>query len=230
MPLATLTIFAGLSSAAGGGPVPTTAQPAPAEAPPGSDVIASHTPSSGTIYEPGLLPANRAGYFRVTAGDGKSLPAYWMPAGTLDDAPSEIRTTLAYRAILDDPARGQFDSLIYARGVVQSRPTATKALRKRAASQCWDGWSCLFGQVEWGGIIMRFTDENYWQNLAPYNFNNQASSLYNNKDNKSTVYAYDPNGGGSSWICMWANTATASLSAFWNDNITSIYIRNINYC
>ena len=77
---------------------------------------------------------------------------------------------------------------------------------------------------------MRFTDENYWQNLAPYNFNNQASSLYNNKDNKSTVYAYDPNGGGSSWICMWANTATASLSAFWNDNITSIYIRNINYC
>jgi hypothetical protein len=227
--LGAVALVAGPLSAADAGPSKRETA-TPADPVHGSSVIASETPDASPVYDPEYLPPEQPGYYLVYTADGESIPVYWMPSGTAGDAPEEIQDIQAYRSAVKDPDLDQFDTLIYAKGVAVSLPADAATARKASAADCWGGWSCLYGQQTWSGAIVRLADDGYWQNLAAFNFNNQASSLFNNKDFKSTVYATDPDGGGNNSLCLYATSAVASLSSFWDDNISSVKIKQNNVC
>jgi hypothetical protein len=208
--LAAITVTVGPLSPAGAGPV-------------------AKRDTSGLVYEPGQLPAGRPGYFQVTTDDGQTLPVYWLPAGFADSAPAEIRDTAVYRADMNDPLADDYDLIIYGKGVAVAVP-ATARTKRTSAADCWAGWSCLFDGQNYSGRILRFADAGTWQNMASYSFNNDARALYDHKDNKATLYAADPDGGGPTPMCNHAGEADATLGASWDQNISSIKIRDANSC
>lgn len=194
---------------------------------PGSDVIVSHAPATGTVYEPELLPPTRQGYFRVTTDDGRSVPVYWMPAGSAEAAPLEIQSMSAYRAVVGSGEASSSDVIIYAKGAAVVTAPGTHGAE--ALSDCSSGWSCLWRLAQYSGQKVQYHDPGNWQNLAIFSFNNDASSAFNNKVNRSTLYASDPDGGGAQ-ECAWAGFVWPQMNSFWNNNISSIKIRNDNNC
>ena len=171
-----------------------------------------------------------AGYYRVKGSEGPAEPAYWIPRGRASDAPAEIRATEAFQASKRVGAHSQAGELIY-------RPTASvvyygsssSLARASGFGSCPTGWFCLWRHSGYSGRMLQLNATGFWQNLSVFNFNNKASSLRNRKNNKATKIASNSNGGGSQ-ACYHAGNSASSLSGFWNDNITSIKIKNNNNC
>lgn len=67
-------------------------------------------------------------------------------------------------------------------------------------SDCPAQYLCLWDGNTYGGARAQFHD-NGWQNLAPYGFDNIASSVYNNT-NRYAVVADGANGGGPWLVCL----------------------------
>lgn len=189
-------------------------------APAGVGCIASHA-ATAPIFEPEFLPTTYAGYFRVTTDDGQLAPVYWMPAGSAQAAPPEIQAMPAYRANVANGTASRSGVIIYDEGVALVAPAG--------ANDCPNGWSCLWQGWDFTGRMLQFHDPGSWQNMAWYTFNNDASSSYNRKADRATLYASEGDGGGA-LACLYAGQTWPRMDSFWDNNISSIRIKDGNNC
>ena len=200
---------------------------------PGSETIASHA-AWAPVSDPDRLPRSNPGYFRVTTDDGQLAPVYWMPAGAAATAPSEVQSMHVYRTDVASGFADRFDVTIYGEGTAVVSPTAgarahARGRQRRYWTDCPSGYSCLWQFDHGDGRMLQFHDPGSWQNMAWYSFNNDASSTWNRKADRSTLYAPEPDGVGF-LACVYAGYSWDNLGSFWNNNISSIKIREGNNC
>ena len=96
-------------------------------------------------------------------------------------------------------------------------------------SDCPSGFVCLWEHINFEGRMVGYSTCSTWFNLADITFNNLASS-WRNRKSVDAVIADGANGNGDR-LCLDNNSYSSSMPAGWNDQASSIRIRDdANHC
>lgn len=88
-------------------------------------------------------------------------------------------------------------------------------------SECEQGWVCLWQNELFTGRKLQFQDWGTWQNLTAYEFNDQASSVYNHT-NRDAKISWDINGGGAT-RCIQPSESFQVMPGNWNNSASAIH-------
>jgi Peptidase inhibitor family I36 len=170
------------------------------------------------------LSSARAGYYRVPralsapVGTAPAMTVYWMPSGTAERAPSEIKALPAYR---DDAALG----LLGSSDVTFFGPDAASVDPPVGVLvACPGGWMCVYQHSSWGGAMRQFQSTGPWQHLSDYGFNDETSSVRNTRGNDSLL-SDDIDGNenpGGTIRCFDSHSSTSGLGSF-NDEASGVF-------
>ncbi|MBB1246716.1 peptidase inhibitor family I36 protein [Streptomyces durbertensis] len=77
-------------------------------------------------------------------------------------------------------------------------PESAESVRAAASSGCPRHTLCVFTGKNYGGRMLKFKDEGFWQNLDKYGADEKIES-YHNRRNKGAKFSRWNNGGGKVW-------------------------------
>ncbi|MEU8237045.1 peptidase inhibitor family I36 protein [Actinoplanes missouriensis] len=107
--------------------------------------------------------------------------------------------------------------------VKKARSAGMSATAAAAATPaCANGWLCLYEHENGGGRRLIFQDE-YWQKLSEYAFDNQMTSWRNNQGSGDTGGIFDEKSGGFGQRTLSASTYNSNVGSTLNDKADQVY-------
>lgn len=174
------------------------------------------------------LPGKPAGYYRVQADPTAtnrsvitSITVYWMPKGTADQAPPEIRALPEYKNDVSSGATERADATILG-------PNSGALAGAVSSSDCFAGYFCVFGGTSYRYSIRRWADPNpygVWGHLSDADV---TSSVINRRsyDSRLSEHVYGNDRPGGKIRCYDSYSSVPYVGASF-DNIASGRYNNL---
>lgn len=156
------------------------------------------------------------GYYRLEVEQGPHT-VYWMPKGTSEQAPPEIKETPAWKSMILTGSTDRSGAIIH-------EPEVAFVFEANGLGNCPNTWVCLWKDGGYSGGMSQWHDPGYWQSMYGKTVDGESSSMAIKK-NKDVILSTNYSGGGNT-RCWDDNTNYPHFGTYnWGDIAHSIKIR-----